>query len=516
MPAKKFDWLNVIDLNAAVNSAKSEMYGDWLRDPWGWPELDYLRENPAPIEDRLATGRTRFERLSVPKINFGTRPAVVQAPADRVVLHALVNTVSVPVAGDLPPFVAGWRLDRDDPKPGRFVRNQQEWLRFIANRRAAADATDSLLATDITNFFGSVPVDRLAQRVRELAGANRAADALEEVLGTFNALADRAGIPQRSTASSLLANAYLRPIDDLLTRYASENSGAHVLRWMDDIWVFGGGHERLRCLQLDLQDELRNIGLEINLGKTGIREGQDADHFVAESDVERDPPTQNEAASGMPFVSSDDEADLDLQFDKFRVRPELTDRTVVRYICTRIKELGRDDLVPELVEIAVRAPQGADHLSRLFARSGHWRDLGSWWVDLAKAPTGVDRLPWPVAQLGTMFPSDQLVEPVADLLAERLEMSSNPPIELLALAAHRLPKWKEADSRVLLRSVGAASDSPLCRRVAAIALHNLGEERHRVDSILSEFEENRCTREMLSARNGKRVAESADFDLASA
>lgn len=514
MGAQTLDWLNVIDVEAAVKSAKSEMYGDWIRDPWGWPELDYLGKNPSSIEDRLASGRTRFERLNVPKINFGTRPAVVQSPVDRIVLHALVNRVSIPVAGDLPSLVAGWRLDRDSPKPGRFVRNQQEWLRFIALRRSASASTDSVLATDITNFFGSMPADRLSQRVRELAGTGLVTDALERVLAAFNNLADRAGIPQRSTASSLLANVYLRPIDDLLERYVSENPGSHAMRWMDDIWVFGGGHERLRCLQLDLQDELRSIGLEINLGKTCIREGAEAEDLVADSDVERDPPTQNTAASGMPFVSSEDGADLDLQFEKFRERPELTDRTVIRYICTRIKDLSRVELIPELIEITPRAPQGADHLSRLFARSGSWRDLDQWWVDMAKSPTGIQRLPWPVAHLGTMFPSDQHVEKVADALATLVETTRNPPIELLALAAHRLPKWKQADSRVLLRSVGAESDSPLCRRLAAIALHNLGEERQRVDRILSEFEENACTRQMLSERNSKRVPESTDFDLA--
>jgi hypothetical protein len=269
---KEFDWSDVLDIKRALASARSEMFGDWLRDPWSWPELAYLASQPRPLVDRLNAGRTRFERLSVPKINYGTRPAVVQAPVDRLAYHGVVNSISQRVAGELRDFVAGWRLSRENPKAGVFLSNQQEWLRFIAARREASENYDSVLTSDITNFFGSVSRDRMCELVYQKAGNTRPAQALVAILDTFNSLPDRAGIPQRSTASSILANAFLGPVDDILTKYAS-SSGAHVARWMDDIWIFGGGHEQLRCLQLDLQDELRNIGLEINLGKTAIREG---------------------------------------------------------------------------------------------------------------------------------------------------------------------------------------------------------------------------------------------------
>lgn len=88
----------MLDLKRTLASAKSEMFGDWLRDPWSWPELGYITHEPASLIDRLNTGRTRFERLSVPKVNFGTRPAVVQAPTDRLAYHAVINSISQRVA----------------------------------------------------------------------------------------------------------------------------------------------------------------------------------------------------------------------------------------------------------------------------------------------------------------------------------------------------------------------------------------------------------------------------------
>jgi hypothetical protein len=115
-----------------------------------------------------------------------------------------------------------------------------------------------------------------------------------------------------------------------------------------------------------------------------------------------------------------------------------------------------------------------------------------------------------------MFPSGTVVAPVADLFAESLERTKNPPIELLAVAAHRLSKWREADARVLLRGIGSESDSPLCRRIAAISLHNLGEDRARVASMLNEFEENAATRALLEQYGSRRVPENHDFDPAGA
>lgn len=510
---KDFAWSEVVDVSLAARSATTEMYGDWFRDPWSWPELNYLVKVPSLLFDRMDSRRARFERLAIPKTNFGTRPAVVQSPIDRMAYHAVANALSPSLIGDLAPFVSGWRLGRKSPAAGKFVRNQQEWLAFIADRREASEQFESLLATDITNFFGSIDVNRLVELVYRKAGKTRPVEMLESILRAFNDLPDRSGIPQRSTASSILANAFVAPVDDVLGRYASHH-GAHVARWMDDIWVFGGSHEHLRRLQLDLQDELRNIGLEINLGKTLIREGDEARETVEDVDLEREPPAQNLAASGSPYEAQRDEDDLDRQFERFLRRPERADRTTIRYICARIREFERQDLIPKLIDAAPLAPQGADHFSRLLGRSGSWRDLGQWYVEQAKAEVGLERLPWPIAQLGTMFPSDTALEPVVSFFADALEHTKNPSIEFLAVAAHRLSKWAPADARVLLRSIGDKCDSPLGTRTAAMALHNLGEDRTRVSKMLSEFEENVVTRELLKQYGTARVPENKDFDPA--
>jgi hypothetical protein len=59
------------------------MRGDWYRDPWGWPELDWVvAARPQLALDRAGSaGVRRSVKLDVPKENFATRPAMVVAAA---------------------------------------------------------------------------------------------------------------------------------------------------------------------------------------------------------------------------------------------------------------------------------------------------------------------------------------------------------------------------------------------------------------------------------------------------
>lgn len=510
MPRSDLDWASVLDIPQATRTCRSEMFGDWLRDPWSWPELRYLALHPEPVVDRLQSGRTRFERLTVPKINFGTRPGVAQSPIDRVAYHGVANSISARLIDDLPDFVGGWRLSRTDPKAGRLLKNKQEYLRFVAQRREGADAHDTLFASDITNFFGSIDVGRLVGVVEQRAARNAPVEALATILDNFDGLPDRRGLPQRSTASSILANAFLRPLDDVLQRYMS-GKDATVLRWMDDLWVFGGSVDDLRCLQLDVQDCLRDIGLEINLGKTLIRDGDEADEVMRDCDLDREPPTMEiNGDSGASYLAVHDPDDLLRQLERFIQRPERTDKTTISYLCGRIVDFERYDLIDSMLPGISQAPQGADHFSRLLGQSDKWRGLDEWWVELAESTSGLRRLPWPIAQLGTMFPADEPVPVVADHLATTIDEGFW-PLELIGLAAHRLSKWKPDDARVLLRRVGTDSDSPLIRRTAAFALHNLGEDKVRTSAILKEFEENAAAGLVLDEQGNRPLAENKDF-----
>jgi len=46
-------------------------------------------------------------------------------------------------------------------------------------------------------------------------------------------------------------------------------------RWVDDVWLFADSSADLRASQLDLQETMRSLGLNMNLGKTEVLDGED-------------------------------------------------------------------------------------------------------------------------------------------------------------------------------------------------------------------------------------------------
>jgi hypothetical protein len=273
---------------------------------------------------------------------------------------------------------------------------------------------------------------------------------------------------------------------------------------MDDIWIFGHSAGRLREAQLGVQDALRDLGLEMNYAKTELLEGDE----VAE-EAKKVQHSAVDAALGEAELDPVPLLDL---VAHLLDDPERADRTSVKFATRRMRDHELFDPVPEFAEKAERMPHVADALARLFRDSSYWREMGDWYVDYAGSPWGTIR--WSVAQFGTMFPS-QVGTPgdslgrVKDLFMQTLH--ENVPLPLLGLAAQRLAAWNGDDARVALREAASISENPQYRRVLALALASAGEEKAVVRSMLSEFEENAPTREMLADR-GFRVKVKPDFE----
>jgi hypothetical protein len=239
---------------------------------------------------------------------------------------------------------------------------------------------------------------------------------------------------------------YLRPLDDVIARYrAIPRGGATVipegraLRWMDDIWLFARRQSPLREAQIAIQAAMRDLDLEMNVGKTLVLTGEEMTSAVFE--------LEHSAVDRALNEDDPDEAPLDELIDEVVRSPETAERTTIRFMTTRMREHGAFDRVGDIADQAARMPHGSDHLARLFRDSEHWKELQEWYVSYAKRWTM--RLPWAVSQLGTMFPTSATVDsPLRDLLAETLA-ASNAPIPLLSVAAQRLSAWSPPDARVL-------------------------------------------------------------------
>jgi hypothetical protein len=502
------DWLESLDLDLALHNCRNDILGDWYRDPWGWPELDWaVHKRPEIIVARLnSSGARRAARLDVAKENFGIRPAVVLDPIDRISYQALTDRLSNRLIGSMPEWVYGWRLPLNSEKSGAYARNDHQWLNFVGRLSHASNSYPYLLKTDIVSFFSSVPIQSLNDRLFEVAGHSAVTERLASMLLSWDRTPDRRGLPQRSAASAVLANMYLSPIDELISNYVTSldrTTTGVAFRWMDDIWYFAESESHLRGMQLELQRALRTIGLELNIAKTAVFDERETRHEVEKLDF-----TGLDYLLGLEPSSPQALTEFDALVDELSAFPEQANRTTIRFVTTRMRQHHLYKKVRRLVDKTPHMPQGADSLARLFRDSGVSRDLVSWYLDYATGPWG--KIDWTVAQLGTMFPGNSFISLDLEEFFTTLLMRTR-SLALVALGAHRLAASGLDTVRYTLREAATLSDNPMHRRVLALAALQAGEPRLVVRRILSEFEENAVTLEMLEDRGFRAARPSADF-----
>lgn len=502
------DWIRDLDLDTALYNCRNDILGDWYRDPWGWPELDWaVHKRPELIAARLnSTGARQMARLDVPKESFGTRPAVVLDPIDRLTYQALVDRISKKIIGSMPGWVYGWRLPLPAKKSGTYARNDHQWHNMITAVKDASSSFRCLLKTDVTSFFSSIKIESINQIMFERVGHDDVTDRLAGMLLYWQKTPERSGLPQRSAASAVLANMYLSPTDDLIQHYSARSRSRlpmQCMRWMDDLWFFGEDESDLRGLQVELQRVLRSIGLELNIDKTDVFVGPDVQAEVEKLDL-----------TGLDYLLSLEPPALsalnefNVLIEQLATAPEKANRTTIKFITTRMRKHELYGELPRLVESAPRMPQGADSLARLFRDSGESRNLVDWYLDYATSPWG--KIDWSVAQLGTMFSSSPKLPVGLEEFFTHLLMN-NRSLALTALGAQRLAASGTGDARYAIREAATLSANPMQRRVLALAALEAGESRIVVRRILSEFEENAVTVEMLEDRGFRAPKPSADF-----
>lgn len=502
------DWPSMLNLDKALYNCRNDILGDWYRDPWGWPEMDWaVEKRPEVITARLnSSGSRRAARIDVAKENFGIRPALILDPIDRVVYQSLVDMISDALIGSMPGWVHGWRLPPAYDSPGSYARNDHQWTRLIHKLTDAASSATFMLKTDIVSFFSSIPIPAFNDRLLEVGGHHPAAERLCGMLSSWNRIPDRSGLPQRSAASAVLANMYLTQVDQLISSYTNSPKSRKVstaFRWMDDLWLFGNDEGELRGVQVELQRELRALGLEMNLPKTALFTGKELRAEIERLDL-----------TGLDYFLTLNPPDntalqmLDRILEEVTARPEQASRTTIKFVTTRMRWRNIYTRVAPLIKTAPHMPQGADSLARLFRDSGVWHDLTDWYLDYALGPWG--KIDWSVAQLGTMFALNGHMPIALEEFFVSL-LGSNQSLALTALAAQRLAASGSDEVRYFLREAATFSDNPMHRRVLALSAIQAGEPRTVIRRILSEFEENSVTLEMLEDRGFRSVKPVPDF-----
>jgi reverse transcriptase-like protein len=489
------DWANLIDLTRAIYNLNQEKLKDWHHDPWGWPELRYVAEtDPALAFQHCASkGLQHVDLIEVPKENWGTRPAVVLDIADRLVYQAIVDRLSVDLIGDLSPNVFGWRLRAKSPKRGEYSHNNFQWEWYASHLKQLSEESDAVLCTDLVSFFGSIPIDNAQSEIESRTAKGAPTARLCDLLTGFQKIPDRSGIPQRSSASAVIANMYLQPLDDVMIHHApslsvpfSKLTYHGCARWMDDMWVFGNDPAAARRAQMDLQSVAQNLGLNLNYAKTEVFEGDEVAARVLETE---------HSAVDQAIGDKENFTPLEELIDRVLQKPEKVGRSTINFVSTRMRDNSNRYRLDDLRTIAVRMPHAADAWARLFKDNYPTEELQDWYLEYAQSDWATHQ--WSVAHYGRMFtslerPAKGLIKFFSDAVRD-----ANTSLPLLAVAAQRLCAWDPREGRSACRDAYGRASTPHVRRVLSLAALSAREHTTTIKRWINEDRENLLTSKML-------------------
>lgn len=338
------------DPEGSTRRVAEDMGQDWVRDSIHRADvLDQLKREPDVLVKYFDFGQNprRGLPVPVPKTSLTVRPAVSLRPVDRIAYQGLVDLFCVDEMADLPDFVCGWCYKRNPNSPDDLVGNSTEWHRYESLlEKEWNDGSRFVLATDIAGFFQSIPHSLLRERLSGIQSELRTT--LLRFLQIWNPTG--IGLPQRVLASSLLANLYLEPLDEVL-------SGYRAIRWMDDIVIFCDSRREAVRAMLRIQEALGQTSLLLNGQKTFLVPFDEADFLLRlirnrqiEYRLEVDP-DEGQVALGEAWETLVEEL-------------ESADRTQFSFCVTRFAEHEITDPAEVILDNLGRIPHVSDHVSR--------------------------------------------------------------------------------------------------------------------------------------------------------
>lgn len=479
-----------IDLAAGQQLVRQESFGDWYKDPWGWPELTRQDLTELDCEEHGVLARDRdkrltlvqkpqFQAIAVPKSRLGVRPAVLQDPLSRLVFLSAAAKAMPTLHAHLRPWVFGWR-ERD----GKLSTSSAEWESYVASW-PDPDASGYSLKTDLTSFFASVRPVRLATELRSRLGPTAVTDILDQVVETHDEMATRSGLPQRSFASAILAHAFVAPLDDEISAALERGGVVAARRWMDDISA-EGDEDALYGLLMRLQERARQLGLELNAAKTDLLPcSKGIPHLWLDTIREITVPTRPVAADYGGTVEFWPDLDL-LEAEEARILSDPRDarpQTVIAVLNT-LTRFSAFDRSPEWLDNAHHLPSCAPKLAAYLRGATNFDSpltaakLADWFAAYNSSRWKSDGVG---AAIALSFGAD-LPGKAVEVLREWLLRSQHP--QQLATAAQKLAVADHVFARTTIMSRLDAAHDPLTQRTLALALMTAGSGQADTEQVL--------------------------------
>ncbi|WP_444970718.1 RNA-directed DNA polymerase [Streptomyces sp. SAI-25] len=287
----------------------------------------YRQTLEAAIAEGDCTPR-HTEIVDYPKNAISFRPLARFSARDRLIYDALIFSAAAGIDKQIRNPVYSYRWDHKGGRP-KFWYKPWRQMQTNARRTLRSDSSLRMATLDVSSFYEHIDVNILAD---DLACLSRSADHsknLNRFLDSFQRINHAWGLPQGSDASGILANLYLAPVDEYLTK-----SGFQYLRYSDDIMIFRQDWTELRDVLSEVNRILRARRLSMSAPKTAILEPEDA--FARIHDA-RKASLSAACDIGMPGAH----IEVRHYFDEI-VKEESSDTRSLRFVINRLAKLQDD------------------------------------------------------------------------------------------------------------------------------------------------------------------------------
>lgn len=283
-----------IDVRAVLAHMKQDMRDDWFPDPIEHRDLySNIGDLKRVILSELVEGNGLYEGnyrhlCDIPKKGLGIRYSLETDFYDRFVYQAISSFLIPYFDPLLSPRALGHRYNARREKEKYLYKPRIElWQTFEGVTYTAISSKQALLATDVLNYFENISIDLIRQSFESmLPNVKATGPEKSRIRNAITSLclllerwcySERHGLPQNRDPSSFIANVVLNTIDQRMVEL-----GYDYYRYVDDIRIVCTDDNAARKSLIELINQLRTVGMNINSSKTKILNSASTSETIAE------------------------------------------------------------------------------------------------------------------------------------------------------------------------------------------------------------------------------------------
>lgn len=284
-----------IDTDAVLLHLTQDMRDDWFIDVLQHQDLI---SNKVQLHETLKSllleenGRylgSQRQAYDIPKKGLGTRYSLETDFYDRFIYQAICSYLIPFFDPLLSHRVLGHRYNKKRTSEKYIFKSRIDlWKTFEGVTKTAISNNQSLLITDLINCFENISLKTISTAFETMLEQVKASGPekilIRNAIHTLCTLLtrwgynERHGLPQNRDASSFIANVVLNSVDQKMA-----SLGYDYYRYVDDIRIVCSSPRTARKALTELINQLRNLGMNINSGKTVILTKDTPESDIAEN-----------------------------------------------------------------------------------------------------------------------------------------------------------------------------------------------------------------------------------------